>query len=279
MAIPRAAAEEFVGLFVEISHGDSFFGDTSSGKVLEITSWSGADWMLLDWGWGPSTWSTSLRFGDVSRVPRVPKAGVQGPRAASAPLGCDRPVVGDLRNRAYCTQMDVNKEAVWTREAMVAAGLVWIRRHGRPPKSVDWARAAPGRPTRIMVYREFKSWPLFLAALGALRSDPKWLSATQAGARLRLSAARVRQLARKGRIKHELTVTGEYRFTRAACDEYARSAEFPAAPKTRVDEWVISLRHREAPVSWAKIGAALDPPVSAQAAHQRYRHLDWSGRT
>jgi hypothetical protein len=54
----------------------------------------------------------------------------------------------------------------WTDAAIISALQTWARRHGRAPAHLEWARAAPERPSANTVWFRFGGWTAALRAAG-----------------------------------------------------------------------------------------------------------------
>ena len=57
---------------------------------------------------------------------------------------------------------------------VLAALRAWSVRHGRPPLSTDWRRAAGDHPTAALVQHRFGSWRAALEAAGIAPTRTEW---------------------------------------------------------------------------------------------------------
>jgi hypothetical protein len=62
----------------------------------------------------------------------------------------------------------------WTDGEIVEALREWTARHGRPPLSSDWRRAATDHPTAALVQGRFGSWRAALEAAGGAPARVLW---------------------------------------------------------------------------------------------------------
>jgi Homing endonuclease associated repeat len=62
----------------------------------------------------------------------------------------------------------------WKNGEIVEALRAWTARHGRPPLSSDWRRAATDHPTAALVPGRFGSWRAALDAAGLAPGRVEW---------------------------------------------------------------------------------------------------------